>query len=133
MSNKTRIGVYGLFFAVGLVAIVLSAVGYIDDVLGACGLTLIIISALQLFKAARYAKDPAFAKQIDASNTDERLAFLAGKAAQSAFQVSVIALCLLSLVLRFVGKGDTADVLGFVACGELLVYWVSYLYLSKKY
>lgn len=133
VTNKQRTTWYGLFFVVGIVAVALSAFGIIDDTLGACGITLSLIAALQLFKAVRYAKDPEFAKTIDVSNADERLAFLAGKSAQSAFQVSVVALLLSSLALRFFGKGDTADVLGFVAFGEVIVYWVSYLVVSRRY
>lgn len=133
MTNRQRIIWYGAFLAAGIVAVALSIFGVIDDMLGAFGLALIIISALQLFKAARYASDPAFAKQIDVSNSDERLAYLASKSAEWTFKVSVIGLCVISLVLRLLGGGDTADVLAFVACVEITVYWVSYLVLSKKY
>lgn len=133
VTNRQRIVWYGVFFAAGIVAIVLSALGYLDDVLGACGITLSLVSVLQLLKAARYAKDPEFARTVDVSNSDERLAFLAGKSAQSAFQVSVVALCLLSVVLHPLGRGGVADVLGLVAAGELTVYWVSYLVASRRY
>ena len=133
MTNKQRIIWYGAFLAAGIVAVTLSLFGVIDDMLGACGLALIIISALQLFKAARYAHDPDFAKRIDVGNSDERLAYLASKSAEWTFKVSAIGLCVLSLVLRILGSADTADVLAFVACAEITLYWVSYLVLSRKY
>lgn len=133
MTNKQRVIWYGSFFVVGIAAVALSALGHLDEVIGMCGITLAAVSVLGLLKAARYAKDPVYARELDVSNSDERLAYLAGKSAQSAFQISVVGLLVLSLALRLFGHGDTADVLGFVSAAELTVYWVSYLVASRRY
>jgi heme O synthase-like polyprenyltransferase len=133
MTNKQRIVTYSAFAAVGTAVTVAGMLGYADGAIAGCGGVLLAISALKLFKGYRYETDPAYAKRIDTSNADERLAFLATKAAESTFQLSVILLAVLSLVLRPLGANDTANLLGCIMAGQVALYWLSYLFVSKKY
>lgn len=133
MTNKQRIITYSAFAAVGIVATIVGVLGYADAATTGMGAALIVVSALKLFKGYRYENDPVYAKQVDTSNADERLAFLASKAAERTFQVSVILLAILSLVLRPFGKTDTANLLAYVMTCEVGIYWLSYLFVSKKY
>ena len=133
MSNTQRVAWYGAFFVAGIIAVVAAALGYVDETVECFGIALAAISLLGLGKAARYAKDPAYAKKVDVSNSDERFAYLANKSAQSAFQISVVALAVLSVAIRPFGYNETASVLSCVMGGEVAVYWVSYLVASRRY
>ena len=133
MTNKQRIITYSVFAVIGVGLVVLGTLGHISGTATGFGAALLAVSALKLFKGYRYESDPAYARQIDASNADERLAFLASKAAEATFQLSVILLAVLSLVLRPLGGSDTADLLGCVMACEVAIYWLSYLFISKKY
>ena len=133
MTNKQRIITYSAFAAIGAGLIVAGMLGHVDSASTGFGAALLAISALKLFKGYRYESDPAYARQVDASNADERLAFVASKAAEATFQVSVILLAVLSLVLRPLGGSDTADLLGCIMACEVAIYWLSYLFVSKKY
>lgn len=133
MTNKNRVVAFAALLVVGIVIVGLGVLGYTNDLMAGCGAVLAAVSGIQLYRWVRYENDPSYAQMMDAANTDERLAFLASKAAEVTFQLSVYGLAILSFALRPFGYAQTANVLGVVMGVELTVYWVSYFILSRRY
>lgn len=136
MAGKNRVVWYVTYVVGGAVLFVLGMLntsGNGDQYLSGIGGGLIGIGVIRLVQAARRVKDPAYAKQMEIRASDERNEFVAGKSAQTTFKFSILALAIANIALRPFGYHLVADVLGFVMCMELVVYWVSYLVLSRKY
>lgn len=133
MKNSQRIAWYSVLAVAGIVVAVTACLGYTDSSMAGLGGALTVLAALKLLKAAKYARDPEYARKVDASNSDERLAFLASKASEVTFQISVVVLAVLSLALRPFGLKAVADTLSCAMAAEVAVYWVSYLVVSRRY
>ena len=133
MKHNTRTIAYGALTIVGAACFLAGCLGYADGTVAGFGGALIAVSVIFFAKEMRYAKDADYAKRIDASENDERLSFLVGKAAGATFQLTFVGLAVLSLVLPHLGYAEVGRTLGVVMGIEVLIYWLSYLVLSKKY
>ena len=135
MSRNQKTYLYVALFVAGVALVVLGcleAVG-LDSYWSGMGGALAGVAGIRLVQAARYAKDPAYARRVEVSNSDERIAYVAGRSAAMAFRLSILVLAVLSVALYPLGQPTMARALGFVICGELVAYWVSYMVLSRKY
>ena len=110
-----------------------SALGYLDEFWSGMGIGLIVVSVLNLIRFARYKTDPAYAERISVRNRDERNRYLAEKARSFSFFYSVLAECLAIIVLRVAAHPQLSTAVGFVLCAQLVLYWVSWLCLRRKY
>lgn len=135
MSRNMRTYWYAALFVAGAALVVLGCLEVVAIDSYWIGLSggLAGVSAMRLVQAARYAKDPAYAKRVEVSNSDERTAFVAGRSAALAFRLSIMVLAVLCVALYPLGQPVMARVLGFVMCGQLVVYWISYLVLMRRY
>ncbi len=74
-----------------------------------------------------------YAKKVIIAHNDERNQFLANKARSTAFYISVLLEVVVSLGFYLMGKVEIAQVILLVLCGQVIVYYVSYLILKSKY
>ncbi|MDO4805618.1 MAG: hypothetical protein Q4A07_00065 [Coriobacteriales bacterium] len=136
MTVKNRVAWYVAYVVGGAVLFVLGMLdvsGNGDQYLCGIGGGLVGVGAIRLVQEARRVKDPAYAKRLEVNASDERNVFVAGKSAQITFKWSILGLAIANIVLRPFGYHLVANVLGVVMCMELVVYWVSYLVLSRRY
>ena len=133
MTQSQKTLWYAVLFAVGVVLVVLCILEYLGPYWSGLGGTLAGVAGIRLIQAWRYHHDPAYAKKLDTADTDERNVFVANKAADLTFRVSVLVLAVLSVVLRALGHTNTASTLAIVVGAQTLGYFVSYLALSRKY
>lgn len=133
MSNNQRFVWYVALLVAGILLVGLGMLEQVDGYVAGIGGALAAMAVVRLVLERRYATDPAYARKVDVSNSDERLAFLAGKSAEWAFKLSVIGLAVLSLVLRPFGYDETANTLSFIMAIELIMYWAGYFVLSRRY
>ena len=133
MSNRQRVMWYGALLTIGGILLLLGVLGRIDTYWSSLGSVLAVMATFRLVQAARYARDPAHAQRVEVGYADERNAYVAGKSAATTFRVGAPVLAALSIVLRPFGFSQVADMLGLVMCGELMLYWASYLFFSRKY
>jgi len=97
------------------------------------GVAFACMAGVRLIQAWRYHHDPTYARRVEAVNTDERIAFVANKAADLTFRTSVLVLFALSVVMRVLDHGVVADTLALTAALQTLAYWVTYMIMSQKY
>ena len=106
---------------------------FLDSFWSGMGGGLAAVGAVRLALAARYKKDPDYAKQVDISNHDERNQFVAVKARSWTMYLTIILLAVLSIILRFAGLVPQSQLCLYVMCAMLVIYWVTYMILSKRY
>ena len=133
MYNGKRIVWYTILVIAGAALFLAGCFEVLDSFWSGMGGGLAAVGAVRLALAARYKKEPDYARQIDISNNDERNRFISGKAKSWTMYLTVIILAVLSIILRAAGSVSQSQICLYVMCGMLVIYWVAYMILSRKY
>ena len=133
-NNKTkwRISIVEILLGVSL-----SIAGYQgliqDEFWTSFAYAMIIIGVINLLRCFRYEKDESYRENFDISATDERNRYLSTKAwAWSGYWV-VMGGGVGTIVFKLLGKEELMMYCSYSACIMMLLYWINYLYLKKKY
>jgi len=136
MNNNKRMVISIFWVVLGIVLIVLSMTGKIDSSIssgiGGMGGALIAIGAMQTFRHIKYNNDSAYKEKIDTMMQDERFRYIKLKAWAWAGYMTVIILAIASVGFLFFGNELIGRTISFCMCLLLVLYWVSYLIISKK-
>lgn len=125
---------YTLFAMIGIIIFVLSEVfHFIDTFWSGMGVGFVILSAIRLIQLYRYQNDNDYAEKINIQNNDERNRFIADKARSMTFYYSILISAILTIVLRIIGYHQESSIFGYIICVQLIIYWLSYLWLKRKY
>ena len=133
MREKMRFGFSVFWTLVGALLVGLSVAEVIDNFWSGMGGGLLAVGGLQVHRQLKYRRNEAYREKVDIAMQDERNRFIRGKAWAWAGYLFVIIAAVGSLILRFSGKSELADL---AACGMgllVLLYWGSYMVLSRKY
>ncbi|MBQ6848945.1 MAG: hypothetical protein IJN76_02700 [Clostridia bacterium] len=122
-----------LYLLIGLSLTVCGLLNLVDEYWSGMGGALIIISVMQIVRLIRYKTSPQYKEETDTAVRDERNRFLGMKAWSWAGYLYVIIAAVATIVFKVLGN----DTLMFSASGSvclmLILYWVSYLIVRKKY
>ena len=109
------------------------AAGLLSEVWSGMGAGILGAGAFQVYRQMKYRNNEEYREKVDIDLQDERNNFIRGKAWAWAGYLFVIITAVGSLILRFAGKSELADM---AACGMALLvflYWASYMALKRKY
>lgn len=133
MYQNKKMLYYALLFLLGIgtvaVSVFLNEPGY----WGGIGGGMAGVGGMRLFQGIRYRKNQDYAREVDNGTRDERNLFLYDKARSWTFGITVPALALASIVLRFAQFYDYSNVCVIILCAMLVIYCVSHWILRKKY
>ena len=122
------------WIVIGAVLLVLSVTETLDSSLYAgMGGALMAVGALQVIRKLKYRKDPEYREKVDTAENDERNRFIRMKSWAWTGYIVVLVECVGVIVAMILGKTQAQHLLSYSVCLILVVYWVSYLILSKKY
>jgi len=124
---------YIILIVVGAALTITPAFGWLDDFWVGMGGGLIGVSVVRLIQIARYKTNGDYAERVNVANKDERNLYIANKARSWAFYYSMLVECIGIIVLRVMEYPELSSLLGFVVCGQLVIYWGSWFYLKKRY
>ncbi|WMJ78815.1 MULTISPECIES: hypothetical protein [unclassified Sedimentibacter] len=131
---RKRIIEYILIGSVGVILFVIAAIlGFEDSAWSGMGAGLAAVSAVRLVQLYRYKNNEDYAEKINIENSDERNRFLAEKARGMTFVYSIIIEAVAVVAFRFLGHSEASTFIGFLICIQLVIYWLSYIWLKKKY
>ena len=125
---------YGALLIIGVILNI--AAKYIDgenDFWSVLGILMIVMSALRFIQIGRMKKDSNYAKKVTIKNQDERNVFISMKARANTFYYSILIGCLLVFILYIFDQKEIGEILGLVICGQLIIYFLTYFQLSKRY
>ena len=117
----------------GAALFVCSALGIVDSYWSGMGGGLMGVGILQTIRHIRYRKDPEYREKTDTENKDERNRFIGGKAWAWAGYLFMFIEALLVIVFKLMGREELMMMASFNVCGILLLYWVCWLFLKRKY
>ena len=131
--SKKRVVIQILEIVAGVILLGLGIAGIVDEFWSGMGGGLIGVGAMRLVQTIRYHNNEAYRENMDTQRSDERNQFLAMKAWQWAGGWFVIIAAIGTFAFKFAGKEDLMMLCSGGVCLMVILYWVCYLYLKKKY
>ena len=133
MKKDKRMIVRIIWVVLGTVLIALAFAEKVDVFWNGMGSGLLIVGALNLLRQYRFSKNEAYREKIEIEEKDERNQFIRNKTWAWTGYLFVIISAILCIVFKLIGQ----EVLSFAASGAvcliLVLYWISYFILRKKY
>lgn len=133
MKKDKRMIVSIIWVVLGTVLIALAFAEKVDVFWNGMGSGLLIVGALNLLRQYRFSKNEAYREKIEIEEMDERNQFIRNKTWAWTGYLFVIIAAILCIVFKLIGQ----EVLSFAASGAvcliLVLYWISYFILRKKY
>ena len=124
--NK-RIYLSIFWILIGAVLFGLGTFDIIDSFWGGMGSGLIAVGIVQTARWVRYRSNSEFREKFDTSANDER------KAWAWAGYISVLAGAVGAVVFKVMGKEELSLFCSMAVCLLLVLYWVCYFVLNRKY
>ncbi|MBQ3202400.1 MAG: hypothetical protein IJB36_02020 [Clostridia bacterium] len=122
-----------LYGVIGISLIACNLFHAVDDYWSGMGAALLVIGVLQVLRLIRYKSDPQYKEATDTAVNDERNRFLSTKAWSWAGYLYIMIAAVGSIVFKLLDQ----EALMFAASGSvciiLVLYWISYLIVRKKY
>ena len=133
MREKVRFAFSIFWVLMGVLLVILGAAEIIDNFWSGMGGGLMAVGIIQTVRHIRYRKDAEYREKTDTEVTDERNKFIAGKAWAWAGYLFILVEGILVVVFKLLGREELMQFASWNVCGVLLIYWVCWLVLRKKY
>ena len=105
----------------------------IDPFWTGMGSSLIVIGCINLLRSYRLNKNEAYREKMEVELSDERNRFIRNKAWAWSGYLFVMIAAVLSIVFRIVGFNHLSIASGFAVLIMIVLFWISYYILGKKY
>lgn len=133
MKTGKLIGKCVILAALGITLMVLGCLEIVDSFWSGMGGALIAVSAVRLVQSLRYQRNEEYREKVDTELGDERNQFIRNKAWAWAGYLFVLIAAVSCIVLKVMGQELLSVVAGGAVCLMIVLYWVSFLILRKKY
>ena len=130
---KERLIASILEIIVGLFLVVAYMFGAVDEYWSGMGTSLLIVGILFLFRTIKYKTNQEYKEKYDIKINDERNKYLSLKAWSWAGYLFVMIAACGSIMLKLVGREDLMMISSGSVCLVMVLYWISYMVLKKKY
>lgn len=131
--NKKRMTLSIVWIVIGVILLILSLTETINQsVWAGMGGGLVGVGLVQLFRNIKYGTNQEYREKIDTQNSDERNKFLSNKAWAWAGYCYVMIAAAATIILLIVGRPEYILTAGSI-CLMLVLYWLCYVLLGRKY
>ena len=117
----------------GLVLTGLGLAEIVDEFWSGMGSALLVIGIIRLLRYYRLKKNETYREKMETAVTDERNQFIRMKAWSWAGYLFIIVTALGTIIFRILGQDLLSQVASGAVCLMLVLYWVSFFVLKKKY
>lgn len=121
------------WITLGAVLLALGLTGRVDDYWTTMGFALLVVGSLQLLRRHRISRNPALKEKMEIAESDERNHFIRSRAWAWAGYLYILLVALAVIVLRILGEELLSVAAAYSVCLMVILYWVSYWVLQKKY
>ena len=122
-----------IWIILGAILIGLAFVGKVDEFWNGIGSALAVVGTLQLLRFRRFNKNEAYREKVEIECGDERLKYIRLKAWGWAGYLYVIITGVMVIVFKIIGQDLWSFAASVGVIVLLLLFWVSYMVLKKKY
>lgn len=131
-SNKRLIASI-VEIALGAILLVCNLAGLLDEFWSGMGVALIVVGGLLLLRQIKYKTNESYRESVDVEVNDERNKYLSMKAWSWAGYLFVMIAAVGAVVLKIVGQDELVFFASGSVCLIMVLYWLSYVVLRKKY
>lgn len=129
---KKRIINYCTYTALGIIMILIS-MGSDNDILQPFGAAFALMGIARAVHYSALTKNPAALKKREIAENDERNIDIAVKARSLTFTVFGVCGGLSVIALKLLKLNDASQTVAYTLCAMLVIYWLCYFAIKKKY
>ena len=133
MKSDRRSLAWIAYIVLGAALLVLGAADIIDAFWSGMGSALIAVGLIRSIHFFRFRKDEASREKCELEKTDERNRFLRNKAWAWTGYLFILVAAVASIALKLLGQDLLSVAAGSAVCVMVILYWISYLILRRKY
>lgn len=132
MKNKDIVfSVIWLLFGLGL--LVFGFFKPLDSFWSGMASALLVVGTVRLLRGYRLSKSDTYREKRNVAETDERFQFIRSKAWAWAGSLFIVISALCTILFQMLGQKQWCLFTGGAVCIMLVLYWVSFFILKKKY
>ena len=125
--------VYAIYAVLGIVLIVLGMFEVVDAFWSGMGGGLMAVAVMRTVQLLRVRKNEEYRKKMETEVNDERNRFIRNKAWAWAGYLFVLIAAISTIVLKLLGQEMLSIASSLAVCILVLLYWVCFTILRKKY
>ena len=133
MKQNKRLYVNILWLIIGSILIGLSFAGVVDEYWNGMGMGLAVVGAINLLRIYRLNKNDVYREKMELEASDERNHFIRNKAFAWAGYYFVLIAAVCTIVFKIIGQELLSQAAAYAVCLMLILYWISYMILKRKY
>ena len=133
MNDTKRLIASIVKIALGVGLLLASFWNLLDPFWSGMGGALIGIGVLRLAQQIKYRANPSYRDEVDVQSSDERNQYLRMKAWAWAGYWFVLIAAAAVILLKLAGLDEFSFCISMALCLVLVLYWLSYMILQKKY
>ncbi len=131
--KKVRMLASILEVIVGATLFVCSYLNLVDEFWSGFGVAMLVVGTLFLVRNIKYHKNEKYREEIDVQNSDERNKFISMKAWSWSGYLFVMIAAIATIIFKLINQEALMMLASGSVCLIILLYWVSYIILRKKY
>ena len=122
-----------ILLAAGLTLAGLGTAEIVDEFWSGMGSALLVIGIIRLLRFYRLKKNDSYREKMETAVTDERNQFIRMKAWSWAGYLFILCSAVSVIVFKLLGNDLLSRFASYAVCLMLVLYWISYFVLKKKY
>ena len=131
---KQRLWIAISYIALGLILVIADAVNHFENYFFfSFGFALMVMGILRIIRHRKTMRNDQSIRKQELAETDERNRMMAERAKSWAFSFSILIAGVVVIVLSLLGYHDAAQPFAWYTCGQVVLYWVFWFILGKKY
>lgn len=131
MNRRLALSIFWVLL--GLTLCICHIAGLMEDFWSGMGVALMVVGLLQVLRHVRYRTDRDYREKFDTEVRDERNKYLSSKAWAWAGYWFVLIAAIGTIVFKLMGREELMKLASASVCLIVLLYWLSYLALKRKY
>ena len=133
MGNRKQFFTGVFWLVLGLILVLCGSAEIIDDFWSSMGFAVFAVGVLRIIRHIRYRTNKEYQEKMDIEVQDERNKFISNKAWAWAGYWFVLIAAAGTIIFKLLGREDLMMLASGSVCLIILLYWVSYMILKKKY
>lgn len=122
-----------LYIVTGTILFVLAFMEKLDEFWSGMGSALFVIGLIRLIRLYRFQKNEVYREKMEIEEKDERNHFIRNKAWAWAGYLFVLIMAIATIVFKLIGQEMLMMAASSSVCLVLVLFWVSYLVIKRKY
>ena len=131
---KQRLWIAISYIVLGLILVIADAVNHFENYFFfSFGFALVIMGILRILRHLKTMRDDQSLRKQELAESDERVRMIAERARSWVFSLSVTGAGILVIALNILGYHDAALPFAWYVCGMVVLYWICFSVICKKY